>query len=220
MRKCTSAALLAAVLLFDRSPVSAQERLSAGRRLTLRTYNYAEALPEVVASAKRRADRLLRDAAIETEWRDCPTSPERLATNRACRDPLGPTHVVLNLLPRSMSRKYGLRRGIFGFALPAPNGAPGNKISLFFGRVLDLAYYGEVGTSFENAQAIILGHMMAHEVGHLLLGVDSHSSSGVMGFPWDKRTLKIMERGRLRFSAAELKRMQRAVMRRASLRVE
>jgi hypothetical protein len=126
-----------------------------------------------------------------------------MAFNRSCAARMGAHDLALKLLPASMSKRFGFKTGIFGFALPTADGVPGNHISLFVARVLDLAYYGGVGRGYENAQEIILGHMMAHEIGHLLLGPDSHSRRGVMSFPWDKRTLTNMERGRLRFSAKE-----------------
>ena len=140
-----------------------------------------------------------------------------MVTNRACAAKPGPDNLTLNLLPRSMSKKYGFNSGIFGFALPTAKGLPGQSIRLFVERVLDLAYYGGVGTSFEDAQAIILGHMILHEVGHLLLGPNSHSPSGVMGFPWDKRTLTNVERGRLKFSTGESSKIRKELQRRLDL---
>jgi len=116
-----------------------------------------------------------------------------------------------------MSKKFGFPRGIFGFALPTSGGRPGDAISLFYELVVDLAYHGGVGTSFADAQALILGHLMAHEVGHLLLGPNSHSSKGVMSFPWARRTLTDMERGRLKFSGTEREAIHRELDRRTRL---
>jgi hypothetical protein len=106
-----------------------------------------------------------------------------------------------------MSNLHGYPPDVFGIAASSKGGLPGSHISIFFSRVLDLAFYGTVGTSFEDAQAIILGHMIAHEIGHLLLGPDSHGTKGVMKFPWDRRVLESMERGRLRFTTGEQKRI-------------
>ena len=162
-------------------------------------------------------NRIFQRFAIETAWLHCPTSPEQLSANRACSGRPGPNHLVLKLLPESMSKRYGFKRGIFGFALPTAKARPGVAISLFFARVLDLAYYGGVGTSFEDAQALILGHMMAHEVGHLLLGPGSHSAKGIMAFPWDKKILTSMERRRLKFTAEEQAMILKEMKRRSDL---
>ena len=216
MAKWILALWLAPVLLGSQTHLNFSEGEPV-HRLTLRVYNYANVDAGVLKDARVQTERILRQVGVETGWLNCPTSPQDLAANRACSKSPGADHVILNLLPDAMSMKYGFRRGIFGFALPTAKGQPGTKISLFFERVLDLAYYGEVGTGFEDAQAIILGHMMAHEIGHLLLGPDSHGPSGVMSFPWVKRTLTQMERGRLQFTDEEAVRIRREVLRRAHL---
>jgi hypothetical protein len=55
--------------------------------------------------------------------------------------------------------------------------------------------------------------MMAHEIGHLLLGVNSHSRRGVMSAPWDSNKLRQAEIGQLGFV-----RQQAAAIRAESLR--
>jgi hypothetical protein len=220
MTKAFLTAFLAPALLASLHASASPQQAEAPSRLTLRIYNYAEAHPHILRNARRHTERVLAPAAVETAWLDCPTSPEEIPFNRSCADEPGPNHLILNLLPPSMSERYGFNRDIFGFALPTARGLPGSKISLFFKRVLDLAYHGGVGTSFENAQALILGHMMAHEVGHLLLGPGSHSATGVMSFPWNRRTLTNMERGQLRFSSLEQRRIRKAMDRRIERSLE
>ena len=47
--------------------------------------------------------------------------------------------------------------------------------------------------------ADIMGHVMAHELGHLLLGLNSHSSLGIMQAHWTDRQLRQMSMGFLKF---------------------
>jgi hypothetical protein len=56
--------------------------------------------------------------------------------------------------------------------------------------------------------AIILGHAMAHELGHLLLGMNSHSRDGLMRAQWNRGDLAEAVRGNLLFSAQESTRMR------------
>lgn len=183
-------------------------------RLTLRIYNRAEVAAGALERSKVVADRVFDRVDVEILWLNCSVNQEPIPLNPACRERAAATHLVINILPRGMGRNYGFKRPVFGFALPATDGRPGFYASLFFERVLDLAYHGGVGTSFEHAQAIILGHMMAHEAGHLLLGMNSHSPSGVMSFPWDRSTLKRMARGLLGFSPDEAQRIRTELKRR------
>ena len=217
MTKLISTFLFAQVLLGGQPLVRDGEKRDAPRKMTLRIYDHANLDSGVMQRAQRQTERIFEQFGVETAWLHCPTSPEQLASNRACAGRLQPNDLVLKILPSEMSKRFGFKRGIFGFALPTAVGTPGNNISLFFARVQDLAYYGGVGRGYENAQAIILGHMMAHEIGHLLLGPDSHSSKGVMNFPWDKRVLQDMERGRLKFTTKEQARIHAELERRWAL---
>ncbi len=70
-------ALLAASILLGPAWEGAHAEEPSARRLTLRTYNYAGILPEVLARAERRADRLFEQVGLETRWLHCPTSPDR-----------------------------------------------------------------------------------------------------------------------------------------------
>ena len=211
---------IAAILMsavFARQPLHGQIRSDSIARITLRIYNYADVPADILSRAEQQMDRVYDRFGVGIERLYCPTSSEELRSNRVCSGRLGPNHLVIKLLSDSMSKRYGFRRGIFGIASHGTAGAPGTHVSLFYARVLDLAYYGGVGTGFEDAQAIVLGHMMAHEVGHLLLGPNSHSSKGVMRFPWNRKTLLEMERGRLRFTAQEQSRIRSELHRRLEL---
>jgi predicted SprT family Zn-dependent metalloprotease len=52
----------------------------------------------------------------------------------------------------------------------------------------------------KDATSRILGHVMAHEMGHLLLPANSHSQSGVMHADWDSEQLLRMVKGLLQFT--------------------
>jgi hypothetical protein len=46
----------------------------------------------------------------------------------------------------------------------------------------------------------MLGHIMAHEIGHALLPFQSHSPQGLMRAQWDRTDLELAQFGRLRFT--------------------
>ena len=54
------------------------------------------------------------------------------------------------------------------------------------------------------SKAVILGHVIAHGLGHLFLGPRSHSSEGLMGFPWAKKQLRMAAEGSLNFTAKQV----------------
>jgi hypothetical protein len=46
-------------------------------------------------------------------------------------------------------------------------------------------------------EGMVLGHAIAHELGHLLLGVDAHSPEGLMRAHWTSRDLALAAQGKL-----------------------
>jgi hypothetical protein len=58
------------------------------------------------------------------------------------------------------------------------------------------------------SEGVLLGHIAAHEIGHLLLGEDSHSPHGIMESCWGPKELDQMNKGALLFSDEEAERMR------------
>jgi hypothetical protein len=56
--------------------------------------------------------------------------------------------------------------------------------------------------------ASILGHAIAHELGHLLLGTNSHSPAGIMRARWQPADLASASKGTLLFSTLESRAMK------------
>jgi len=59
---------------------------------------------------------------------------------------------------------------------------------------------------------ILLGHAMAHELGHLLLQSMEHSRTGIMRSRWGKEELLRAESGRLLFTAEQATAMTERLM--------
>jgi len=57
----------------------------------------------------------------------------------------------------------------------------------------------------------ILGAAIAHEVGHLILGANAHSSLGLMQAVWDAAQVKRISTGALNFTPDQSKRLQNAI---------
>jgi hypothetical protein len=82
-------------------------------------------------------------------------------------------------------------RGVLGYAMPFRNS--GTEIVILLDRVLRVA----------NGNKEVLGHVIAHEIAHVLEGVDRHSPDGVMKAHWNtKDYCRMMVHG-LHFSPDE-----------------
>jgi len=81
--------------------------------------------------------------------------------------------------------------------------------NVFMNRVTEQAAIGELSVGR------MLGHAIAHEIGHLLLGDNSHFPGGIMAAPWTKQDLWHMSKGDLLFTHQEVTRIQTEVRRRS-----
>lgn len=172
--------------------------------ITIYVYDYADAKLSVLLEAERTAAGILGKAGVETVWVDCPrdnASPRNLA----CVASADPTHLILRVLPDSMSKGPRQVHGdAMGFA------ALGERFNcnawIFYGRVKDFSL--EQQLTLER----LLGAVIAHELGHLLLGENVHANTGLMLGYWTNRELSEIESARIIFSDTESKRIQSGVI--------
>ena len=173
--------------------------------ITVHVYNYAEVPSKTLASARREATWVFRRAGIGLDWKDCALTPDELLDNPACEAVKGPTVVSLRILPRTMAERLQAGATAFGITLyPEGDGFP-TTTNIFHERVTLLA---SLGVAYES---VTLGHVMAHELGHVLLGSGSHSRGGIMHVPWRAKDLRAAAVSQLFFSAREAKRMRKQV---------
>jgi hypothetical protein len=86
-----------------------------------------------------------------------------------------------------------------------------------FERTRIVVFYDRVQTEVR-AEAVpsLLGHVLAHEIGHMLQGVEHHSATGVMKQKWGAGDYAEMQRKPLRFSEEDLMMIRQGLRERAS----
>ena len=177
-------------------------------RITIRIHNYAFVPSSVLRQAEQTAGSVLRDAKVDSAWVECPTVPSS-STEVACTHPVTPLILILNLLPESMTQRLNFQDDAFGVAVESSEKDFGFLSSVFYDRVRRCAVHERIDL------APLLGHVIAHELGHLLLGIHSHSRSGLMSASWSCRQILAVEQRGLFFSTSEAKRLQAAMMARS-----
>jgi hypothetical protein len=194
------------------APPAAAET-GARAHITVNVYNYASVPAAILARAQDEAARIYRKAGVESVWLDCTAGLEGAGRKEVCLRTSGPTGLFLKILPREMAERFPTPDGWLGFAaLASAKGDFGAHASIFFHRVEEIqARVSGIGLSAGQ----LLGHVMAHEIGHLLLGSGSHSGSGLMHIPWDRKQLLRAARGELRFTGLQKKKIRQQVRARA-----
>ena len=105
----------------------------------------------------------------------------------------------LQLIDATMARHTGKTGQCLGYAVVT--GSFDSIASVFAHRALELEK-----RNFAD-RAAILGAIMAHEIGHLLLGQSRHSASGIMRAKWGDENLKLIAKGRMWFTEEEASRL-------------
>jgi hypothetical protein len=153
-------------------------------------YNYASVTSEKLQKAQEGASTIFRKAGVEVVWIENTALQKR---------PGAPTleemDLILRILPQP--RATLASRSALGEALPCQLRRYGCIASVFFNRVKELT--DRTGISLHQ----VLGHAMAHELGHLLLGSNSHSSLGLMRAKWSNRDMERAAKGDLLFTSEQ-----------------
>ncbi len=209
MKTKQAGGLILSLFVAASSHATPQAALTARRneekQMTVRVRNYARMDSGVLLKAETTASKILQEAGVDTVWVLC-FDGSMWSRDVACTDLRGPMDLTVNVLPISMSHGFRVRGEAFGIA--AEDGELG------FG--CDAWIFNDPMESFaverELSVAQLLGHVFAHELGHLLLGPNSHSGIGLMSAQWSSRELHAADHGGLFFSASESRRIQKAVL--------
>jgi hypothetical protein len=176
--------------------------------ITLRVYNYAHLDSTLLTSTQEVATAIFKAAGAETVWLYCPLSPADFEKYPACQQKTGNTDFVIRIMTASMAAKLPTRDGPLGFAQYCPDDEHGCVANVFYPKVDELASQGG------GRAARILGHAMAHEVGHLLLGANAHSSRGIMRGLWSPEDLRFMNWSYLLFTQGQSEQLRASLARR------
>jgi hypothetical protein len=173
-------------------------------KITLRVHDYAQVRPRTLAGAKREAGKILRKAGVEVVWLDCYGAT--VEKNPACSKSLGPTDLVLRIVRSFKVPRAGLRHNTLGIARLPKNGGRGTFASVFNDGL------EEVAKAQRLPQRLILGHTLAHEIGHLLFGSTRHSRKGIMRPVLNSNYWHLASMGALLFTPLQAKQLRAEVL--------
>jgi hypothetical protein len=153
--------------------------------ITVLVNNSAGVSRGVLKRAENDAERIFRAAGVEIQWEDC----SRGAVVDACQQVPGANEFVLSIEATGKTSTDS----VFGVAFLGEGGI-GKYCNVFFDRVEETQR--ESGTG----GAHLLGAVVAHELGHLLLGPHAHAHVGIMTPVWQEQSLRAIEMGTFFFT--------------------
>jgi hypothetical protein len=184
---------------------AASQVLHVPTRIEIRVQNHAHISEAILVGAEREADRILEKAAVKSYWVSCETEDAARSGHKRCREPMETTSFELQIVMSQPPQKTAANSE-FGFAV-MPSFA-----TVRYDRIAQLTTFDD--PRFE--ASVLLGCVIAHELGHLLLGPNSHSRKGIMLAPWNREQIYQAMRGRLSFSEEEAHRIRSKMTMRTS----
>jgi hypothetical protein len=170
-------------------------------RITVSVHNDAGISLGALLQAESEASRIFRQSGLELRWLNC--SPPQLFKQNPleCTTADFPQHLQLRIARHSLN----LNEFAMGISYLSADGT-GCYANLFYDRAQLIHETSQVSV------ATILGHGIAHELGHLLLGTNSHSAAGIMRARWQSADLASASKGTLLFSTLESREMRKKLV--------
>lgn len=138
---------------------------------------------------------------MNSRWTDCPTSRAEWSNYPNCQLPWQVNDYVLEVIPEAMAALLGKSEDALG-STPACSIGPHCTTIVFYDQVERIA------NGATAAGPVLLGRSMAHEIGHLLLGANTHSPTGIMRARWSARELRLNAGPGMLFTQEEARRMR------------
>jgi hypothetical protein len=166
-------------------------------KLVVRLYDYAHVPSRVLTRAEHETARIFQIAGIQLSWVECGPPQANTESFLNCEHVTDPLGLYVTVLPQHMAA-WLRRPSRFGTSF-------GTRAVVFHHQVEETAR----NESF--SEALILGSVMAHELGHLLLG--KNHGRGVMTDTFVRRDFVSAEKGELVFTPEQAEQMRARISR-------
>jgi hypothetical protein len=199
--------LLGAITLPLSGSVSAQAgktQLATDRlAFRVRVYN-DERVPEGdLSAALKIADSVLQRLDLQATWQDCIVgNPSR--DSSGCDLHPARIDLALYLEARLEAHAPNVDKNGLGYSIIPDNGESATMAYVCFSRVKTLRSL----FSWEE----LLGLAIAHELGHLLLGTNLHSNTGLMRANWPRKDLESRDWEKFEFTREQARQIRTAIL--------
>jgi hypothetical protein len=169
------------------------------RTILLKVINPAGAPQEVLRGAEHQMAQVYRRFGVTVVWQ----YPEEVQQNGPAIEATDHYAVYyLRVLRREGAYKKELDQRVAGYA------SPGSRfVSAFYDRIQDES------KSMDMPEQVILGYVVAHELGHTFLPANCHAPGGVMSASMEKDYWSKAQKGWLGFREVEIRQILTALKR-------
>jgi len=166
-------------------------------QIAVRVFTFIPLAPVDLTAAERETSMIFQKAGVDVKWVNCSQPTQEARQDPSCQTPNAPTEIFVRVVPDFLEDHY-VPKSSMGYAVPTQTPHHGYVAGIALERARKQLLDGRTLTLGQ-----LLGFGMAHEIGHLLLGTNSHSPSGLMCAHWGKREMVLAARGQFGFSAQQ-----------------
>jgi hypothetical protein len=170
--------------------------------ITVALYDDVQLPPQALTDAEDEATRIYQKAGISILWMSCKSSRTDAQPDLRCQDPPSAMHLNMRIVPHAPTSSDG----ILGVAFLSSEGN-GAYSDVFYDAVEKVDQDWHIGL------VRVVAHVMAHELGHLILGSNGHSPHGIMCPRWHGNELHLACMGALLFSEEQARLMRKRLTR-------
>jgi len=161
---------------------------------TVLVFNFRQVSTDILSNAEKEADQIFAHAGIKIAWQECPTG------NEPCHKGPGPVFFL--------AIKAGPVQNKFLDVVSGEAKVADHLAVIYY----DALPRGSHRKPTPHEASTLLGCVIAHELGHLLLGAHGHSIHGIMRDRWDIEQTRFALMSELEFMPEEGKLMRRALL--------
>jgi hypothetical protein len=175
---------------------------SVAAPLPVRTYDAYGVAPGDMAAAHATVQVLLKSAGIDVGWRECQARERSRSADASCDQAIDTTEILV----RIASGAAWSNEGALGYSAIDAVHQSGSLVTIFADRIEVMAARARVDAG------TLLGRVMAHEIGHILLGTTRHSPTGLMRAHWRDDELQRNLASDWTFTAEDALRLRRGLL--------
>jgi hypothetical protein len=172
------------------------------RAVSIRIHDYANIQDAELARAQAVVSGMYGAIGVRTDWRDSLRQSVAPADSTDASEDCGPSDLQIIILTSAMASRGVIPDAIIGYAAVEP-GVGGRVAYVIYDRVRTFAS----DTAVDDMR--MMGIVMAHEIGHLLMMHQAHSDTGIMRGRWHQSEFRADRPIDLQFSepqAVEIRR--------------
>lgn len=190
------------------SAVSAQPPSDTTDEVTISIFNDASVPAASLQKAEQVASAVFVRANLRLHWLNCGRTGESLAEEQNCSEASFPTHLHVRLIRGPLNTT----ESILGLSY-IDNSGVGCQADISYRAVSNVAQESRVNIS------TVPGITLVHEIGHLLLGANSHSPEGIMRAHWSSGDVGAASKGQLLFMETQREQLKSRLDSRAQARL-